>query len=91
MATKHTDGCFQKAEDDEPLFTLLARDPMASVLVQIWATSCEAMGQPEHRSEEANKVAEAMDAWRAKNRPNRPDVDFDELDGILHEFRKRYL
>lgn len=28
--------CYLKAEDDEPLFTLLARDPLAPQLVRRW-------------------------------------------------------
>lgn len=29
--------CYAKAEDDEPMFTLLARDPQAPSLVRQWA------------------------------------------------------
>lgn len=29
--------CYERAEPDEPLFTLLARDPQASDLVALWA------------------------------------------------------
>ena len=28
---------YQKAEDDEPVFTLLGRDPMAPSLIEAWA------------------------------------------------------
>lgn len=40
MGTKTDPGqfdCHSKAEPDEPLFTLLARDPLAPGLVAIWA------------------------------------------------------
>lgn len=40
MATKENPGefdCHAKAQDDEPLFTLLARDPTAPFLVGAWA------------------------------------------------------
>lgn len=40
MGTKRNPGkydCYAKAEPDEPMFTLLARDPMAAHLVRIWA------------------------------------------------------
>jgi hypothetical protein len=39
MGTTNEPGkfdCHAKAEADEPLFTLLARDPLASALVSIW-------------------------------------------------------
>lgn len=39
MGTKNNPGqfdCHAKAEDEEPLFTLLARDPLAHGLVELW-------------------------------------------------------
>ena len=41
MATKADPGrfdCYAKAEPDEPLFVLLARDPLAPFLVSIWSS-----------------------------------------------------
>ena len=40
MGTKTNPGiydCHAKAAPDEPLFTLVARDPLAAKLVEIWA------------------------------------------------------
>lgn len=40
MGTKNNPGefdCYQKAEDDEPLFTLLGRDPQGADFVRLWA------------------------------------------------------
>lgn len=40
MGTKNNPGNYDyyaKAKDDEPMFILLARDPMAPVLVRLWA------------------------------------------------------
>jgi len=40
MGTKNDPGpydCHAKAEDDEPLFTLLARDPLGHAIVELWA------------------------------------------------------
>jgi len=39
MSTKNNPGqfdCYAKADPDEPLFALLAKDPIAPYLVQIW-------------------------------------------------------
>lgn len=39
MATKNEPGqydCYKKAAEDEPLFTLRAKDPIAPYLVEIW-------------------------------------------------------
>lgn len=40
MGTKNNPGlydCHAKAAGDEPVFTLLARDPLAPKLIEIWA------------------------------------------------------
>lgn len=40
MGTKSNPGpydCLAKAEDDEPIFVLLARDPIGAELVALWA------------------------------------------------------
>ena len=42
MGTKQNPGaydCHAKAQPDEPMFTLLARDPLAPHLVDIWAAA----------------------------------------------------
>lgn len=47
MGTKTFPGmfdCYAEAESDEPLFTLLARDPLAPHLVKMWAMMRQ--GQP---------------------------------------------
>lgn len=39
MGTKRNPGaydCYERAEADEPLFTLIARDPLAADLVRLW-------------------------------------------------------
>lgn len=44
MGTKNEPGkfdCHAKAEPDEPLFTLIARDPFAARLVRLWASLSE--------------------------------------------------
>lgn len=40
MGTKNNPGkfdCYAKAEPDEPMFTLLGRDPQAAHLVSVWS------------------------------------------------------
>jgi hypothetical protein len=38
--------CYQRAEPDEPLFTMLARDPQGGDFVHLWAAlrSCDMIG-----------------------------------------------
>lgn len=41
MGTKNNPGkydCYAAAEPDEPIFVLLARDPLAPILVSIWSS-----------------------------------------------------
>ena len=71
MGTKNNPGaydCYEKAEPDEPMFILLARDPLAAQVVRYWValrmqskppTSGEAVKQ-----DEALRCADAMDRWR---------------------------
>ena len=67
--------CYDTAEDDEPMFILLARDASAPGHVRSWAL-CRAGDinrglKPESDMEqvqEAFQCAEAMEAWRRQNR-----------------------
>lgn len=66
--------CYLKAEPDEPLFTLIARDPLAPGIVRAWALAREnARGAEDPKVEEARELADRMDAWRmAKTGDERP-------------------
>lgn len=77
--TKTADSCFAKALPDEPVFTLLARDPQAPVLLRKWANDREAKKPddviiggrwttPPHPDQEqidnARYCASRMEVWR---------------------------
>lgn len=70
MGTKSNPGaydCYARAEDNEPMFVLLARDPGAPVLVRLWA-ELRAILTPDtdaHKLNEADYVANAMEQWAA--------------------------
>src|SRR5271167_4124368 len=69
MGTKNNPGKFDahaKAEPDEPTFTLLARDPMAPVLIRMWAAQRWAEHDDPEKIAEARACADAMDRWRAQ-------------------------
>lgn len=72
MATKHDDGCFQHAEDDEPLFTLLARDASVPELVERWADIRERRDGVTAQVLDARETADKMRAWRKLHRPEKP-------------------
>ncbi len=72
MGTKNNPGqydCYAHAEDDEPMFVLLARDPLAPILVKLWA-SMHQLTKPDglFKRGEARRCAKSMTAWRNKNR-----------------------
>jgi hypothetical protein len=62
-------SCLNKAEPDEPLFILRAKDPVAAQTVRHWAT----MSDGNHEAEkiaQALKAADEMDRWRANRFPS---------------------
>lgn len=75
MGTKSNPGlhdCYGAAEDDEPMFVLLARDPMAAELVRAWARSREIAAKSDRdvsKVNEARTCADAMERW-AEDHPD---------------------
>lgn len=66
MATKTNPGqhdCYAKAEPDEPLFVLLARDKHAASLVWLWSVLREIDGEEPEKVREAQTCAAEMVAW----------------------------
>lgn len=63
MGTKNNPGkfdCYHEAEDDEPMFVLLGRDPIAPLLVEAWADKREYERGPGPKVDEARACAKAM-------------------------------
>ena len=88
MGTKNNPGefdCYAKAEPDEPLFVLLARDEHAAEVVRYWVAlktgippfrfweeshdSSGFLKQCGEKLQEALICAKAMADWRKVNRP----------------------
>jgi hypothetical protein len=77
MGTKNNPGkfdCHAKAEPDEPMFTLLGRDPCAPILIEIWAAMRRTLstdGKDAEKIEEALSCAHACREWseRVGERP----------------------
>lgn len=66
MGTKNHPGkfdCYANAAPDEPMFVLLGRDPLAGVLVRVWAAVRIARGESVEKCLEALQCASAMDRW----------------------------
>ena len=56
MATKHDDPCRDKADDDEPIFTLRAQDELAEGVVFHWVQLAARAGVPDDRVRGATEV-----------------------------------
>lgn len=75
------EGCIAKSAPDEPLFTLCARDLMAPTLVELWASTVEAIGVLQRgvsvhtakKIDEARRCAQAMREWQIANYSKVPD------------------
>lgn len=80
MGTKTNPGqfdCHAKALPDEPVFTLIGRDPMAHLLVRLWAALRRHAGEAEAVVAEAEQCADAMrDYCQAQGKTPHPNANF---------------
>lgn len=60
------DSCLNKAEDDEPVFILRAKDLLATRAIGAWITAAHQNGMHVDKIESAHAVIDAMHAWRRK-------------------------
>jgi hypothetical protein len=77
MGTKNDPGefdCYKHAMPDEPIFVLLARDPLAANIVREWADRLAILIKLGRKPEtdkpkiaEAQQCAHAMENWRIEN------------------------
>lgn len=66
MGTKNEPSafdCYANAEPDEPLFTLLARDESAPMLVELWAEARRIAHPEDPKIAEAMQCAHSMRLW----------------------------
>lgn len=69
MGTKNNPGtfdCYANAEPDEPMFILLARDPLAPMLVRLWGEMRALTRGQSSKVTEAMNCAVLMEAWAVK-------------------------
>lgn len=65
-------SCLNRAADDEPVFVLRAKDPLAAKLVEDWAARALLAGLHEDKHQAAFRYAQAMRAWRKQHFPGVP-------------------
>jgi hypothetical protein len=95
MGTKLNPGrfdCYARALPNEPMFTLLARDPSAPFIIDQWAkqrTADIAQGicpdSDGEKVKEAYECAERMRAWYFDNRDNTPMEATDGKDNMVED------
>jgi len=59
------EGCLGRSQDDEPVFTLVARDATASMAVRRWAETLRVKVGVSEKVTSAMDQSFAMDDWRA--------------------------
>lgn len=88
MGTKQNPGpfdCYAKAKPDEPMFVLLARDPLAPEIVRRWAElRKKRSGGADSKSIHAFCVASNMENWARAPKPRAPGEHTfeDRADGL---------
>jgi hypothetical protein len=80
MGTKQDPSRFDgygKAEPDEPVFTLIGRDPAAPALIREWVRHHQNAKTDGTQLMEALAVADEMDRWRMEraSRPQPPVIE----------------
>lgn len=99
MGTKNNPGdfdCYAKAMDDEPMFTLLARDPASPNIIVAWAAERirmiergDAPASDNRMISEALDCAANMQKWRRANEGAwRTAPLLDRLDNLKEEMRR---
>jgi len=77
MSTKLNPGpydCYAKLADDEPYFVLRAKDPMAPVLIRLWAEARRVQYGDYAKLDEALHCAAEMERWRIAHPEAKPSV-----------------
>mgnify|MGYP001194417691 CR=1 FL=1 len=62
-------SCLNRAGDDEPIFILRAKDPLAAQTVRLWASMAADGTHSPEKVKQALDVAETMDRWHTNNMP----------------------
>lgn len=74
MGTKNKPGkfdCYSAAKVDEPMFILLARDPLAPFLIAIWAQIRVDLGEDPNKVAEARQCADDCVKYLRENYPEK--------------------
>jgi len=64
------EGCLGRAEDDEPVFVLRARDMLAPEIIHEWVDRAEKAGCSAAKVAEARELANKMVHWPGRKFPD---------------------
>lgn len=62
-------SCLNRAGDDEPIFILRAKDPLAAQTVRLWASMAADGAHSPEKVKQALDVADSMEHWHKLNFP----------------------
>lgn len=91
-------SCLNKADDDEPIFVIRAKDAVGAATVRLWATVAKGIHEPE-KIDSARALACRMEAWRTAqiheliSQPDAPETHSDNpysLPEIVNGVRAKY-
>lgn len=94
LELSNPESCLNKSEDDEPVFVICARDPLAAEIIREWAVryiSSKAAGGVAPTEAQARKYHEALQiaslsiAWNEQKQRRRST---DRVDSSGHEQRR---
>lgn len=63
-------SCLNRAAEDEPIFVLRAKDPLAAKMVEDWAARAVLAGLHQDKAQGAFRYAQAIRAWRKQRFPD---------------------
>lgn len=72
LELRDAQSCLSKADPDEVIFVLRAKDPLAAQTVRLWAAMAQGVHEPE-KITAAVVCATQMEGWAKKNSPATPD------------------
>lgn len=94
METKENPGkfdCYEASKPDEPMFVLLARDPIAPFVVRTWARVRDILHGASPKVDEALDCADRMEEWRRSHPEPNPTTVGDIANGANDDGRNADL
>lgn len=85
-------SCLNRADDDEPIFVIRAKDAVGAATVRLWATVAKGIHEPE-KIDYAHALARRMESWRMAqiheliSQPDAPETHSDSPDALPYSLQ----